>query len=165
MTKYLITGNAGTGKSSVIEILRVRGFAAYDTDELPDLTRRVAPKNNTQLAYSNEWDEEALRSLLASDHVVFIGGSVSNQQDFYPMFSKMFGLCLDQDSLDHRLATRTNNPTGNGVHDRAFLLSINKRIEDNLKIVGAEMIDASQPLDTVVDNILKLCDVTPTVAQ
>ena len=39
MGKYLITGVAGSGKSSVIDELRNRGFAAYDTDDLPDVTR------------------------------------------------------------------------------------------------------------------------------
>ena len=34
--KYLVTGQAGSGKSSVAAEFQRRGFAAYDTDALVD---------------------------------------------------------------------------------------------------------------------------------
>jgi broad-specificity NMP kinase len=36
--KVLVTGQAGSGKSSVAAELSRRGFAAYDTDAMPDVT-------------------------------------------------------------------------------------------------------------------------------
>jgi dephospho-CoA kinase len=36
--KYLVTGQAGSCKSSVAAELRRRGFTAYDTDAMPEAT-------------------------------------------------------------------------------------------------------------------------------
>ena len=36
--KVLVTGQAGSGKSSVAAELARRGFAAYDTDAMPEVT-------------------------------------------------------------------------------------------------------------------------------
>jgi hypothetical protein len=104
--------------------------------------------------YASIIKESELRRLLDAEATVFLGGSVTNQAKFYPYFDQIFGLVLAKGPLETRLAHRTNNPTGNNPADREYLLSINDRIEANLKDAGAIMIDAGQPLNDVVDEIL-----------
>ena len=70
MGKYFITGNAGSGKSTVIDVLKQRGFTAYDTDGLPEVTLRV-PSRHSELDYAQVWDSLALKKLLESDDDVF----------------------------------------------------------------------------------------------
>lgn len=169
MAKYFITGNAGTGKSSTIRVLQERGFTAYDIDERPDIHAYIDTKDGSIIEtlpeitahgaaaftrYRSILKEVGLKQLLETDETVFVGGSVTMQQQFYPLFSMIFGLVLAKGPLDIRLANRTNNPTGNNPTDRAYLLSINDGIEANLRQANAILIDASQPLNNVVDNIL-----------
>lgn len=39
MGKYLITGVAGSGKTSILRELARRGFTTYNSDHLPEVTR------------------------------------------------------------------------------------------------------------------------------
>ena len=39
MPVYLVTGRGGAGKSTVAEELKRRGYAAFDGDDLPGLSR------------------------------------------------------------------------------------------------------------------------------
>ena len=158
MGKYFITGNAGAGKSTVIAALQRRGFTAHDTDDLPEVTLRVKPKHS-ELEYANVWDRTALEKLLASDDDVFIGASVSNQDEFYSLFDKLFCLSIGKEALEHRLRTRTNNNFGNDPSHRQFILDIHDRVETNLRHVAAIIIDASLPIDDVVEEILAKTDV------
>lgn len=153
---YLITGNAGSGKSTIIGELQKRGYTAYDTDDLPALTHKVPPKNPNGMAYSIEWDAAELQKLLESAATVFIGGSVSNQSDFYSLFDAIFAVHVDVDTLEHRLITRINNSTGKNDSDRAFLLSIQDRIYANLANAGAIQIDNTRSLSMVVNTIVEI---------
>ena len=168
MASYFITGNAGTGKSSVIRVLQERGFTAYDIDEHPDIHAFIDTKDNSILdnfpevtshgseaftRYDAIFKESVLKQLLDSDKTVFLSGSSTLQAEFYPLFHTIFGLVLPLEMLDQRLATRTNNPTGANPADRAYLLNVNDDIEAKLHEAGAVMIDASQPIEKVVDEI------------
>jgi dephospho-CoA kinase len=72
MSRILLTGMSGTGKSSVIGELRRRGFAAIDMDE-PGWS--VHDAEGHQL-----WCEERLRAVLAAEHTgpVFVCGCAEN---------------------------------------------------------------------------------------
>ncbi len=169
MGKYYITGNAGTGKSSVISELKNRGYSAYDIDELPEIHGYLDRQTNIifdALPHMNIRGEEAfaryasilkskeLVHLLETEENIFLGGSVTNQAQFYPLFDEIFGLLLNKATLEHRLATRTNNPTGNDLAGRAYLVGINDRVQANLQKAGATIVDATQPLEKVVNEIL-----------
>lgn len=174
MGKYFITGNAGTGKTTTILALKERGLTAYDIDKLPDIHGYLDTQNNEVLdrlpvikahdaagftRYALFIKESGLRKLLATDGTIFLGGSTTMQEQFYPLFDKIFGLVVPREVHEERLASRSNNPTGNNEKDRAYLLSINDRIESRLKIMGGGIIiNTNQPLDKVVDEILSHVD-------
>lgn len=162
--KYLITGNAGTGKSTVIEKLHELGHYAYDTDNLPKVTRYL-DKETGELVdkpgvegfgrYASQWQEEPLEQLLNSAGTVFVGGSVSNGSRFYHLFDTVFGLLVDDEALTHRLQSRTNNDTGKNKRDLDFLVGINQRVTNNLTADPHVItIDATHPLEQVVADIL-----------
>lgn len=169
MGKYFITGNAGTGKSTIVLALREQGFTAYDIDEISDIRGFLDTKANKVLdelpeitehgpssftRYTSFWKELGLKKLLDTDETIFLSGSSTLQERFYPLFDTVFGLVATVDVLEARLATRTNNPIGNNKKDRIWLLGINERVNSQLKANGAIIIDANKPLDSVVDQIL-----------
>ena len=39
MGKYLITGRPSSGKTTVIETMKRRGFQAFNTDDMPEITK------------------------------------------------------------------------------------------------------------------------------
>ena len=99
MGKYLITGRQGSGKTTVIKQLQKLGYTAYNTDDLPDVTKLQNKETNETIdwpegkvdwsRYAWNWQKPEIEKLLASDEIVFIGAVVSNQVDFYPMFDKV----------------------------------------------------------------------------
>lgn len=163
--KYLVTGVAGTGKTAVIEELAKRGFSAYSTDEIPEATQlqnlrtgEFIQKTGAPIDFSKygwNWQEAGLKKLLASDDTVFIAASVSNQPKFHHLFDKVFVLSVDETTLRHRLATRTKDDNyGKNPEDLARVLSIHKTVERDHISAGAIAIDATKPLDKVVNEIL-----------
>jgi hypothetical protein len=101
MTAYLITGEAGTGKSSVATELRRRGYLAYDADAtLAYHTDRATGQPITEKLdhYAGTawmWDAARLRVLLDHRKDVFMTGSSDNQHEFYPLFATIFILTID----------------------------------------------------------------------
>jgi predicted ATPase len=65
MGNYLITGEAGSGKTAAIGELQRRGYTAYNTDELPDVTRLVDIQSGKLV---EEWPEKPLEAILAEYH-------------------------------------------------------------------------------------------------
>src|SRR4051812_26902168 len=100
--KYLITGVAGTGKSTIAKELRKRGYAAYDTEEgfsyYADKQTgepAVRPHEPTQEWYDKHhriFDEKVLVNLFKkhADEPLFICSITANQAKFYPQFDKIF---------------------------------------------------------------------------
>ena len=87
MAKFLITGDPGSGKSALAEALARRGYTAYDTDDLPDVTRLEDTAGRpVDCAQNHRWTgrgtagtgkRQALRERLASAGTVFVAAKVS----------------------------------------------------------------------------------------
>jgi broad-specificity NMP kinase len=164
---YLITGVAGTGKSTIAKELHHRGYAAYDTEE--GFSYYVDKQTGERCAYpkqpSQEWydrhervfDEKVLMNLLKkhADEPLFICSITANQIKYYPQFDKIFLLTAPDDVITHRLGTRTNNYFGRHPLDLARVIGRHEQFDDELKAAGAVVIDSTQPLDTVADEIIK----------
>ena len=92
MTRVLITGMSGTGKSTVILELAARGYPAIDTDDdgwhewvtvaAKDLPPGLPPGPDWV------WREDRMRALLAREdgELLFVSGTASNQTRFYDRF-------------------------------------------------------------------------------
>lgn len=164
MPKYLVTGNAGSGKSAVIEELKKRGYAAFNTDDLPDVTRLEdlsgqpadPPRPVDWSKYGWNWQEKGLKQILNSQPTVFVAAIVSNQQKFYPLFDRIFVLTIDKKTLKHRLTTRTSNDYGKHPDELKEILQGHSAFQGRLASGTSSkiLVDGTQPLPKVVNEIL-----------
>ena len=166
MKNYLITGVAGTGKSTVAKELRKLGYAAYDTEEGfsyyvdKDTGERCAyPSEPTQEWYDKHervFDERILMNLLKkhADEPLFIASITANQAKYYDRFDKIFLLTAPDDVITHRLGTRTNNYFGRHPLDLQRVIGRHEQFDDELKAVGAITISSTKPIERVAEEIL-----------
>ncbi|MDB5178391.1 MAG: hypothetical protein JWN01_334 [Patescibacteria group bacterium] len=165
MSKYLITGTPGSGKSTIIEAFAQRGYTAYDTDNIAGATQFEYRRTGRPVArpaspidwgiYEWSWQEAKINELLASADTVFLGAVVGNQEKFYPLFDRIFVLTLDEATLSHRLITRTGNDYGKHPDDLQHILSRRQdKLAHLLAAPRAVAIDASPSAEAVADEIL-----------
>lgn len=171
MPLYLISGTAGTGKTAVCDELKARGFAAYDTDD--DALARwqnvqtgyVHPKSSVkphmrtpEFIAGHVWTvpREMLRSLLHEPDTspVFVCGNIGNEEDIRDMFKAVFALYVDEATLKHRLATRTSNDWGKQPHELEQTLAHYRESYDVRRKLGDLIIDATNPVGQVADQIV-----------
>jgi dephospho-CoA kinase len=154
MSRVLITGMSGTGKSSVLAKLGGRGHRVVDTDSdrwchwvtLPDGTADWV------------WREDAIVGLLTGHRhgKLFVAGCKSNQGKFYPLFDHVVLLSAPADVLLARIAVRTTNSYGKTAEQRARILADLDEVEPLLRLSATSEIDASEPLDSVARRIENL---------
>lgn len=163
MGKFLITGRQGSGKTTAIRELQKRGYTAYNTDDLPSVTKlqnKITGKfldwpegkvDWTKCAWN--WQEKELKKLLASDATVFIGAVVTNQRQYYSLFDKVFVLVVDEDTVRQRLATHEHK--GHHLPGEVERIVANHTIKQNMFIEeGAFPISGMRSTDGIVDDIL-----------
>jgi shikimate kinase len=150
MKRILLTGMSGTGKSSLIGAIRVRGFRAVDMDE-PGWSE-YGPDGDWI------WREDRMRELLAAEggEALFVCGCAANQGAFYPRFDEIVLLSAPAAVIVERLATRTNNPYGKHPDELAATLHNLETIEPLLRRSATREIDASAPFDEVLATVLGL---------
>ncbi len=85
--------------------------------------------------------------------MLFVCGSSRNRDSFLPYFTKIFNLRIDDDTMRRRLAERTNNEFGKRSEELDLMIALNRSDE---KPAGAIDVDATQALDQVVDELLRL---------
>ena len=157
MRKYLVEGLSGTGKTTVCEELRKRGYRVVDADE--ELAYFADPKTGLPVDEKTThwmWNEEKFHNTIKdnpSDYV-FICGGATNQEDFKHHFDKIFTLHVDDLTLKHRLQNRTNNDYGKEQRELEQQLEWNKGTKEYSKQRGTVLIDATRPIDVVVDEII-----------
>ncbi len=162
---YLVEGLSGAGKSSVYEELVGRGYKAISTDRAWKVNARpdIGFAGRATHYGNSMWDEDKALSELESPEpeVLFVCGSSSNRDRFLPCFTKTFNLRIDDDTMRRRLRERTNNNFGKQPEELELMLRLNRSDE---KPAGAIDVDATQPLDQVVDEVLRLASCS-TVAS
>jgi broad-specificity NMP kinase len=164
--KYLVTGQAGSGKSSVAAELRRRGLTAYDTDAMPEVTgfddvetgfpaagdAVRHPIDFRRVAWN--WRLDALHALLASADDVFVCAITSNTVEQAHLFDRVFVLVPDRETLAKRLRDRTGNEFGKHPAESAPVLDHNDVIADEWRARGGIELDSSRPVEAVVDELL-----------
>jgi dephospho-CoA kinase len=148
MRKVLVTGMSGTGKSSALAALEQRGFAVVDTDEGGWTVWSEAEDGYV-------WREERIAALLAREDgpALFVSGTVSNQGRFYPQFDAVVLLSAPAEVLLRRIEGRTTNDYGKSREDRDLILRHLASVEPLLRATCTHEIDASRPLERVVEQL------------
>ena len=149
MPAILITGMSGSGKSTVLAELTTRGFPTVDTD----YGDWIDESGGERL-----WREDRIDALLreAGDVPLFVAGTVANQGRFYPRFAEIVLLSAPLPVLLARTATRTGNPFGRTVAERARIVADTEAIEPLLRARATVEIDTRAPLTEVVDRLARL---------
>lgn len=101
------------------------------------------------------WDStKAISDLVSQEpELLFVCGSSRNRDDFLHYFNKVFNLRIDHDTMRRRLEARTDDDWPLGQEGVEQMLELNRRDEGP---AGAIDVDATQPLDYVVDELLRL---------
>jgi len=148
MRKILVTGMSGTGKSSALDSLGERGYAVVDTDK-DDWTAWSEAEGGYV------WREARIEELLGRKDgpTLFVSGTVSNQGRFYPQFDAVVLLSAPPEVLLRRLETRTTNDYGKNSEERDLILHHLAEVEPLLRATCTHEIDASQPLELVVEQL------------
>ena len=147
--RVLLTGMSATGKSSVVEELRRRGFRAIDMDD-PGHSYRDSARNQV-------WCEDLVEKALSNAGALplFISGCAENQVKFYPQFTDVVLLSAPRDIILNRLLTRTNGSYGKTTAEREEVIRNMDEIEPLLRRGASYEIDTSAALKEVVEQILE----------
>jgi thymidylate kinase len=159
---YLIEGVSGTGKTSVCGELQRRGYHAINGDT--ELAHQGHPETGEPVdGLSHEhhiWNVETVRTLVADqdEAVTFFCGGSRNFSSFIGLFDGVFVLDVDPCTLSRRLDERTEEEWGGRPFERALIERLHRTGED-LPTSGVR-IDATAPIECVVDEILRQSAVT-----
>ena len=158
MNIYLIDGVSGAGKTTICDELSERGFKAVEADEvLADwIDLETGLPTDDHSSYNWHWDKNKFDALIkeTDGQDLFICGGAMNKTDFLHHFSKIFTLHLDDETLKERLLNRTNNDYGKKPEELAFQLKENRMTEQYSKERGAILIDATKPVETIIEEII-----------
>jgi adenylate kinase family enzyme len=173
MPLIYVTGPTAAGKSTVRNELVRRGYEAHDADA-DGLTSWYDSRTGQPVAYPEdverpqdwlvsglyvfELSRERVERLAerAEHQVVFLCGIARNDLELAHLFSRVVCLTLDEETLRYRVATRTTNTFGKASDELAHVLRHHKPAQEWYRKFGAMMVDAVQPLDVVVDDIVAI---------
>jgi dephospho-CoA kinase len=149
----LVTGMSGTGKSSALGELGRRGFEVVDTDGGGWTFWSDAEGGQV-------WHEERIGELLERERTrtLYVSGTVSNQGRFYPRFDAVVLLSAPAEVLLQRIASRETNQYGKRRDERELILRHLAEVEPLLRATCTHEIDAAQPLETVVAQLVAIGD-------
>jgi shikimate kinase len=152
--RVLVTGMSGTGKSSALRELARRGHRTVDTDS-DTWSRWVTDEDG---APDWVWREDAVRDLLTGHRSgkLFVAGCKTNQGRLYPHFTHVALLTAPAEVLLARIARRTTNPYGKTGAEREEILRNLVEVEPLLRASATAVIDATAPLDEVVQRLDEL---------
>jgi adenylate kinase family enzyme len=165
MSRVMVTGMSGTGKSSALAELGHRGYRVVDTDDPGWREYRECAEPSDEL-HRGEWlwVEEKIAALLDSDdgRSLVLAGYVRNQSKFYDRFDAVVLLSAPADVVLDRIARRTTNDYGKTPLERAMILDDLAEVEPLLRQGCTHELDASRPLDEVVDELVTIAS-NPTM--
>jgi len=146
--RVLITGMSGTGKSAVVKELRRRGHTAYDADD--------DGYSEPGVDGAWRWRVDAVADLLDTSDagVLFFAGCSEEQAVF--TWDRTIVLTAPEPVIVRRLRDRTGNPFGKSDRERQKILGDLRDVEPRLRRSATAVIDATQPLATVVAEILAI---------
>ena len=171
---FLIDGGSGTGKTTVAEELQRRGFHVVHGDR--ELAYRGYPETGEPLnKLDNEkalsdlgfrqkhwiWDIDKVKTAIAdhSNSITFLCGGSRNFSKFIDLLDGAFILEVDDVNIIMRRIDKRvlDKPTdwGGKPEEKDFIKSLHQNKED---IAPGQIIDASAPIEQVVDEILSYID-------
>ena len=164
MPAYLITGNPGSGKTTVALELTRRGFTALDTDDIAGWENDEGHAVSQPDHPTDEWWrrhqwvwrrsrlQDAIQARATAGRPVFLCGIAVNQREMLDCFDLVFLLSLDDATQLSRLDTASNSHRN--VAQRAQIIHGRPVFEHEMRTAGALVLDGRQPTSQTVDRIL-----------
>ena len=140
---------SGTGKSTVLAALAVRGHTVVDTDD-PGWIIESTVGNGAEPM----WDLDRVAALVEQHQSgwLFIAGCVANQGAVYDRFDAVVLLSAPVDVLLERVGKRAN-PFGSTPADRAKIIADRDAFEPLLRAGASHEIDTRSPIAEVVSEL------------
>jgi dephospho-CoA kinase len=168
MKKVYITAIAGTGKSTLANVLKERGFNTIDVDHVQDMCSWVNKKTGKKAfvphpdnKFIDEHDYQCDMSVLEelmnqfNDHV-FVFGSVGDNSAFTPLFDTLILLQCEPKTLIHRLQSRDTNEFGKVKEVQGRMLEWKKKFDALTLKAGAVPISTEMDIEAVADEVAKI---------
>jgi len=165
--KIYITGVSGTGKTTTAEKLREKGIHTIDLDGVPGLCRwvhaetkevhRWHPGIGQEFLDTHEYicDRAMLIELMGNHERVVVVGLTDNWLEIKDLFDKVFLFRCAEEVFLSRVRDRTNHDFGKDEAEQEMILGWYKEFEEEMLDAGAISIDASQPTDHIVRQLLQ----------
>jgi shikimate kinase len=177
MPLIFITGTSTAGKSTIAKELSKRGYEAYDTEHIPSSgwhnkkTGKWAagfgemPERTDEWLGQHEWrislDWVRETAEKAGYKPVFLCGGSANEPEIRQLCSKVVWLKTDEQTIKSRVNNPRDHDYGTRPHELAATIENNKQREAEYREAGAIIVDATQPIDKVVNEILTKTSVNP----
>jgi len=158
---YLVEGLSGTGKTSVCDELQRRGCQAIHGDR--ELAYQGDPETGERIedgGHENHlWDVARVKALIAdrAEPATFFCGGSRNFSQFVDLFDGVFVLEVDLTTLHRRLDARPDEEWGGGKPTERERIVRWQQTKETVPQNGM-VIDATAPIEDVVDDILRRCD-------
>lgn len=165
--KVLLTGIAGTGKTTVLAELQKRGYVVIDLDATGmcrwantvtgELTEYGPDGRDRKWLNEHEWrcDTGILKKLLScmrEDKDVFVAGFIDNIEDVVQEFDKIFMLVAADAAVKERLSARTNSHFGKKEDEQEAILGWKAELTSKAK--DFTEVDSNRPPEEVAEFIL-----------
>jgi hypothetical protein len=141
----LITGNPGSGKTSVAVELTRLGHAAIDADD------EIAHWEDGPDGRRWTWDRDRLEQAIKLTPGLFVCGVAINLRDMLDLFDRVFLLSIDAPTQIERLAS-------GGDRERSLwqpIIDGRPVFEDEMRMVGATVLDGRSAPSDVASEIVQ----------
>jgi len=168
--KLLLTGVAGTGKSTITKELQKGGLNAIDLHGMPGLffwqDKITKQKTEYMPGRPREWfnsverfcDIDKLKEILSRQENIIVAGTAGgNQLEFFPLFDKVVLLQCSPETIIQRLNSRTNKSGfGKAKSEQEDTIEWQKEFEPAVLAYGAIPVSTEGEIEKVVKKIITL---------
>jgi hypothetical protein len=172
MALVWVTGNSGTGKSTVCSFLQDQGRQAFDSDSdgychwFDRTTGEPVedPPDPVPAGWLDSfgWHIDRVKveelAVESRDTTAFLCGNVENEGEVLDLFDLVVCLLVDDDALRRRIETRTNNAFGQHPEELAAIMWWNPRMEAKYQQIGATILDGTRPQAEIAHAVLAAAD-------
>jgi shikimate kinase len=141
MTRVLITGMSGAGKSSLLAAVARRGFRTVDTDY-----------DGWELSEA-QWDASRMAALPAQHSTIAVCGTAENQGSFYDRFEHVIYLYVPIEVLLDRVRARSTNPYGKTAEQQADIAKYVAEVEPLIRKTATLELDGLLPVEVLAERV------------